>query len=58
MPYSFLWHPVTAKAPKRSVASESRYSLVEFMRDFPDDETCLRWLWNTRYNLGRRHGPL
>jgi len=22
------------------------------MRDFPDDETCLRWLWNTRYNLG------
>jgi transposase-like protein len=28
------------------------YSLVEFMRDFPDDETCLRWLWNTRFNLG------
>jgi transposase-like protein len=26
--------------------------LVEFMRDFPDDETCLVWLWNTRYNLG------
>jgi len=26
--------------------------LVEFMRDFPDDETCLTWLWNTRYNLG------
>lgn len=32
--------------------SESQYSLVEFMRDFPDDETCLRWLWNARYNLG------
>jgi len=22
------------------------------MADFPDDETCLVWLWNTRYNLG------
>ena len=44
--------PGNRKAPKRSVASESQYSLVEFMRDFPDDETCLTWLWNTRYNLG------
>lgn len=44
--------PGKSKAPKRSVASESRYSLVEFMCDFPDDETCLAWLWNTRYNLG------
>jgi len=25
---------------------------MEFMADFPDDETCLRWLWNTRFNLG------
>src|ERR1039457_4028175 len=44
--------PGNRKAPKRSVASESQYSLVEFMRDFPDDETCLVWLWDTRYNLG------
>lgn len=44
--------PGNRKAPKRSTASESRYSLVEFMRDFPDDETCLGFLWNTRYNLG------
>jgi len=22
---------------------------MEFTRDFPDDETCLRWLWTTRY---------
>lgn len=44
--------PADRKNPKRSTASESRYSLVEFMRDFPDDETCLRFLWNTRYNLG------
>jgi len=44
--------PGNRKTPKRSTASESRYSLVEFMADFPDDETCLRWLWNTRFNLG------
>jgi len=25
---------------------------MEFARLFPDDETCLTWLWNTRYNLG------
>jgi len=44
--------PGNRKAPKRALASESQYSLVEFMKDFPDDETCLLWLWNTRYNLG------
>ena len=44
--------PGNRKSPQRSTASESQYSLVEFMADFPDDETCLRWLWDTRYNLG------
>jgi transposase-like protein len=34
------------------LASDSQYSLVEFMADFPDDETCLVWLWDTRFNLG------
>jgi len=24
---------------------------MEFMADFPDDETCLTWLWKTRYSL-------
>jgi transposase-like protein len=37
------------KAPKRGSASESRYSLMEFMREFPDDEACLTYLWRTRY---------
>lgn len=44
--------PADRKNPKRSVASESRYSLVEFMRDFPDDEACLNWLWRTRCAVG------
>ena len=35
--------------PKRSTASESSYWLVEFMREFPDDATCLELLWRQRY---------
>jgi transposase-like protein len=41
--------PADRNNPKRSTASESQYTLFEFMRDFPDDKTCLQWLWNTRY---------
>ena len=37
------------KNPKRAKSSDSRYSLVEFMADFPDDEACLTWLWQARY---------
>lgn len=36
------------KNPQRCASSESRYSLVEFMREFPDDNACLEWLWRTR----------
>jgi transposase len=41
--------------PKRSKASESQYSLMEFMRDFPDDATCLDWLWRERFSWDGRH---
>ena len=37
------------KSPKRAQSSESRYSLMELMRDFPDDDACLTWLWQTRF---------
>jgi transposase-like protein len=47
--------PANRKTPQRSTASESTYSLAEFMRDFPDDETCLRWLWMTRYAPDGEH---
>lgn len=40
--------PGNRKDPQRSSASESQYSLFEFMREFPDDDTCLKWLWRTR----------
>ncbi len=42
--------PANRNEPKRARSSESRYSLMEFMRDFPDDATCLEWLWRTRYS--------
>lgn len=40
--------PGNRNDPQRCKSSESRYSLVEFMRDFPDDAACLEWLWQTR----------
>ena len=42
--------PVNRNQPKRATSSESQYSLMEFMREFPDDATCLEWLWRTRYS--------
>jgi transposase len=47
--------PANRHQPRRSDASESRYSLMEFMRDFPDDATCLEWLWVTRYAPDGKH---
>jgi transposase len=35
--------------PKRGRASESSYSLMEFMRECPDDAACLDMLWRERY---------
>jgi transposase len=35
--------------PVRGTGSKSTYSLMEFMREFPDDATCLDWLWRNRF---------
>ncbi|HET8743831.1 MAG TPA: hypothetical protein VFM41_14530, partial [Gaiella sp.] len=42
--------PVDRLKPIRAASSESGYTLLEFMREWPDDETCLRYLWRTRYS--------
>ena len=39
----------TRKNPTRAASSESRYSLMEFMQEFADDDACLEWLWTNRY---------
>jgi transposase-like protein len=41
--------PVDRDNPIRGKASTSQYSLMEFMREFPDDRACLEWLWRNRY---------
>src|SRR3954449_7103095 len=35
--------------PTRRPSSTSTYSLMEFMREFPDDAACLDFLWRERY---------
>src|SRR5216684_6196065 len=47
--------PVNRNEPKRAESSESQYSLMEFMREYPDDATCLEWLWRNRYAKDGKH---
>lgn len=37
--------PVDRNKPKRAASSESTYTIMDFAKEFPDDETCLDWLW-------------
>ncbi|CAN5533341.1 IS1595 family transposase [soil metagenome] len=41
--------PVDRNNPVRGKGSQSKYSLMEFMREFPDDAACLDWLWHERH---------
>ena len=41
--------------PRRGSASESQYSLFEFIADFPDDNACLEWLWRARHAEDGEH---
>ena len=43
--------PVDRKNPTRAPSSSSQYSLMEFMREFPDDEACLGLLFDGRGDL-------
>src|SRR5687767_4615854 len=47
--------PVNRNAPKRAKSSESDYTLMDFMAEFPDDKTCLDWLWRNRYSADGVH---
>src|SRR5277367_2948529 len=46
---------VNRNEPKRSKASESQYSLMEFAREFPDDAACLEPLWRSRFSADGSH---
>jgi transposase len=41
--------------PERRPSSDSDYSLVEFMREYPDDAACLDRLWRDRYAPDGHH---
>ena len=41
--------PGDPKNPKRAKSSESTYSYMEFVRDYPNDDACLEWLWRSRH---------
>jgi transposase-like protein len=38
--------------PQRALSSESRYTLMDFDRDFPDDAACMAWLVGHLYPDG------
>jgi len=41
--------------PTRQPSSDSDYSLIEFMREFPDDSACLDRLWRDRFAPDGHH---
>jgi transposase len=43
---------VNRNQPRRSSASESKYTVFEFDREFPDDRACLDWLVDRLYPGG------
>jgi transposase len=47
--------PANRHIPQRAASSESKYSVQEFLAEFPDDEACLVWLWRNRYSLDGTH---
>ena len=42
--------PANRRNPQRVKSSDSLYSFREFLIEFPDDETCLEWLWRERHS--------
>src|SRR5918912_254396 len=41
--------------PTRAESSDSDYSLIEFMRQYPDDAACLDRLWRDKYAPDGHH---
>src|SRR5947209_17693909 len=47
--------PVDRNNPERAASSESSWSVMEFIADFPNDAACLDWLWRTRFAPDGEH---
>jgi transposase len=53
--YSEYMAGVDRNNPKNASSSDSRYTLMQFMREFPDDATCLEHLWRARFSADGEH---
>src|ERR1700681_135657 len=42
--------PGNRNKPRRAAGSESTYTIMDLARDFPDDATCLDYLWRRHYS--------
>jgi transposase-like protein len=47
--------PVDRLNPIRAASSESTCNVLEFFRDYPDDETCLQHVWRGRFSPDGDH---
>lgn len=47
--------PANRKNPTRAKSSDSQFSLMEFMREYANDEACLQSLWRRRYSPDGEH---
>jgi len=47
--------PVDRRNPIRATSSESTTTVVEFWREFPDDEACLNYIWRERFSPDGEH---
>ncbi len=47
--------PVDRRNPIRAASSESTCYLLEFVREFPDDEACLQYIWRERFAPDGEH---
>ena len=47
--------PVDRRNPIRAASSESTCNVLEFFREFPDDETCLQFIWRERFAPDGEH---
>ncbi len=53
--YNVLMAANNRNNPVRQASSDSDYSLVEFMREYPDDAACLDRLWRDRFAPDGHH---
>jgi transposase len=47
--------PGNRNKPKRAASSDATYTVLDFMRDFPDDTACLDWLWRQLHSWDGSH---